>query len=154
MCFAPRNTSAPGSFVAPPRTSPPKKMSAPGDGHIYQVMVIIYCNIVALKTMSPNVYGQITLNNGKERIKKPLRERHTLLRNIGNQTDSDDARWIWINPTILAIQTLYGGCPCKNNVLRSTFSSMWDLHYGNYLTSFSNWDLAVYLMKRQWRYRK
>ena len=57
------------------------------------MMVIIYCNIVALNTIPQNVYGQITLNNGKERMKKSLRERHTRLRNMGNQTDND-ATWI------------------------------------------------------------
>ena len=55
-------------------------MSAPGDGHRYQVMVIIYCSIVVLKTISPNVYGQITLNNGKERMKKVTwRETYTII---------------------------------------------------------------------------
>ena len=28
-------------------------------------------------------------------------EGHTRLRNRGNQTDSNDATWIWVNPTIL-----------------------------------------------------
>ena len=51
VCFAPQNTSAPGHFVAPLRTSPPKnkkqkqkqkKMSTPGDGQRYHVMVIIH----------------------------------------------------------------------------------------------------------------
>ena len=108
VCFSPRHTSAPGHFVAPPRTFPPQNMSGPGGGHRYQVMVIIYCNIVALKTTSPNVYGQITLNNGKERMEKVTsRERRTRLCNMGNQTDSDDATWIWINSKILAIR----GCP-------------------------------------------
>ena len=42
----------------------------------YGGVVIIYCNRVALKTTPPNVYGQITLNNSKERTEKSLRERN------------------------------------------------------------------------------
>ena len=30
-----------------------------------------------------------------------LEEGHTQLRNMGNQTDSNDATWIWVNPTII-----------------------------------------------------
>ena len=49
----------------------------------------------AMKAIPTNVYGQITLNNGKEGINKmSLEEGHTRLRNIGNQTDSNDATWI------------------------------------------------------------
>ena len=68
---------------------------------------------MALKTTPSNVYGQITLNNGKRKDgknhfeKERERERHTRLCNMGDQTDSNDATWIWINPTILAIL----GCP-------------------------------------------
>ena len=58
---------------------------------------------LAFKTIPPNAYGQITLNSEKERINK---EGHLWLRNIGNQTDSDDATWVWVNPTILAIRWL------------------------------------------------
>ena len=50
---------------------------------------------LALKTIPPIVYGQITLNNGKRRDKSmSLEEGHKRLRNMGNQTDSNDATWI------------------------------------------------------------
>ena len=61
--------------------------------------MIIYRNIVALKTTPPNVYGQITLNNGKERVEKVTsRERdiHDYITWATKLTIDhvDDATWI------------------------------------------------------------
>ena len=55
------------------------------------------------------INGQIALNNGKERMKKVTsRETYTITKHGQSiyQTDSDDATWIWINPTGLAIRWL------------------------------------------------
>ena len=84
-----------------------KKMSAPGDGHRYQMMVIIYCNIVLLKTIPPNVYGQITLNNGKESMKKVTsREPYTITVTWTNKLTLMMRRGYELIPQFLAVRWL------------------------------------------------
>ena len=81
-----------------------KNLSAPGDSHRWQVVVISIGNAVPLKIIPSDVHGPITLNNWIERMNKCHFKRDTRLCNMDNQDDSNDATWIWINPTILAIR--------------------------------------------------
>ena len=81
-----------------------KKLSAPGDSHRWQVEVISIGNAVPLKIIPSDVHGPITLNNWIERMNKCHFKRDTRLCNMDNQDDYNDATWIWINPTILAIR--------------------------------------------------
>ena len=80
------------------------KLSAPGDSHRWQVEVISIGNAVPLKIISSDVHGPITVNNWIERMNKCHFKRDTRLCNMNNQDDYNDATWIWINPTILAIR--------------------------------------------------
>ena len=47
-----------------------------------------------------------------------LEEGHTWLCNMGNQTDLNDATWIQVNPTILAIRWL---AKKRDNALKRTY---------------------------------
>ena len=68
-----------------------KKLSAPGDGHRKQVVVISIGDVVSLKTIPSNVDGPITLDKGIERMNKCHFKRDTRLCNMDNQTDSTNA---------------------------------------------------------------
>ena len=81
-----------------------KKLSAPGDSHRWQLVVISIGNAVPLKIIPSDVHGPITLNNWIQRMNKCHFKRDTRLCNRDNQDDFNDATWIWINPTILAIR--------------------------------------------------
>ena len=122
-----------------------QKLSSPGDSHRWQVVVISIGNAVPLKIVPSDVHGPITLNNWIERMNKCHFKRDTRLCNMDNQDDSNDATWIWINPTILAIRWLSIN---RNNALKSTIILMWHLHCGNCVTSFWNLDLHVQLVER------
>ena len=74
------------------------------------------------KIIPSKVHGPIPLNNGIEWMNKCHFKRDTRLCKIDNQTGSNDATWVWINPTILAIR--WSPILQGNNVLKSTFISM------------------------------
>ena len=67
-----------------------KKLSAPGDSHRWQVVVISIGNVVPLKIIPSDVHGPITLNNWIERMNKCHFKRDTRLCNMDNQDDSND----------------------------------------------------------------
>ena len=143
--YPPRNTNAPGHFGDPPL--PTKKSWVPlVISNITGGVVLIWIgNVVPLKTIPSNVHGSITLNNGIERMNKCHFKMDTRLCNMDNQTDSNDATWIWINPTILVIRWFPN---YTDNTLKSPMISLWDMHCGKCLTSFWNLDLHVHLVRR------
>ena len=80
-----------------------KKLSAPGDSHRWRWKW--YLSVTQSHKIIPSdVHGPITVNNWIERMNKCHFKRDTRLCNMDNQDDYNDATWIWINPTILAIR--------------------------------------------------